>query len=233
MGICFNIARITAGAAGLVMAASVPQSSPALVTSIVRVDSHSGRLVRGVVVSPGFIPRRSRAKAVPPATTEVGKMIEQAAERYDLDPLLVHSVIEVESNYNPFAVSGKGALGLMQLIPSTARRFGVRNPFDPKENIGGGVRYLKYLSTIYSSDLRLVLAAYNAGEGAVARYNGIPHYPETEQYVYRVGKAYGKRRRAVRMAGRTEMPPAAGTAEAARPVEMSIDAQGRLNLRTR
>jgi soluble lytic murein transglycosylase-like protein len=96
-------------------------------------------------------------------------------------------VIKVESNYNPNAVSSKGALGLMQLIPSTARRFGVDHVFDPVENIQGGARYLKYLVDLYGADnYPLVLAAYNAGEAAVAKYNGIPPFPETQNYVIQV-----------------------------------------------
>lgn len=233
MRTCFKIACLAAAAAGLAAAASVGQSSPALVTSVVRVDPRTGRLVRGVAVSRGFIPRRSKMAAEAPAATPVGKIVQKLAAQYDLDPLLVHSIIEVESNYNPFAVSDKGALGLMQLIPSTARRFGVRNPLDPEENISGGVRYLKYLSQVFPSDLRLVLAAYNAGEAAVIRHNEVPHYPETEQYVYRVGKAYGERRRAARKTGWTASSSAPASTGGTRPVELYVDAEGRLNLRTR
>ncbi len=233
MRVCFTYACLAAAAAGLGIAASLPQSSSAMVTSVVRADPRTGRLIRSVVVSPGFIPPHGAHETAPPPVTNLGKMVQKAAEKYDLDPLLIHSVIEVESNYNPFAVSGKGALGLMQLVPSTAHRFGVRHPFDPQDNINGGVRYLKYLSTIFPSDLRLVLAAYNAGEGAVARHNDIPRYPETEQYVYRVGKAYGKRRRAARNSQRVAIPPSPGAPDQTRPVEFYLDAEGRLNLRTR
>ncbi len=97
-------------------------------------------------------------------------------------------MIRAESNYNPDAVSPKGALGLMQLIPSTARRFGVSNPFDVRENIEGGVRYLRFLLDYYQGDYPKAIAAYNAGEAAVDKYHGIPPYAETQNYVHRVAK---------------------------------------------
>jgi soluble lytic murein transglycosylase-like protein len=103
-------------------------------------------------------------------------------------PQLIHSVIRAESNYDPYAVSTKGALGLMQLIPSTARRFGVSDVFDPADNIQGGVRYLKYLLELYKGNNALALAAYNAGEGAVSRYGGVPPFAETRNYVTQVRK---------------------------------------------
>jgi soluble lytic murein transglycosylase-like protein len=94
----------------------------------------------------------------------------------------------VESNYNPYAISPKGAQGLMQLVPGTARRFGVANVFNPAENVEGGARYLRYLLDLYHNDYRLALAAYNAGEGAVARHGGVPPYPETVNYLQQVRK---------------------------------------------
>jgi len=98
----------------------------------------------------------------------------------------VEAVIRVESGFKPGAVSPKGAQGLMQLMPATAAMLGVRNAFDPRENVEGGVRHLRYLIDRYAGNLPLVLAAYNAGEGAVAQYGGIPPYPETQQYVRKV-----------------------------------------------
>ena len=113
--------------------------------------------------------------------TDVDGIIADTAERHAIDPALVRAVIKAESNFNPAAISYKGAVGLMQLMPGTARRFGVRNAFDPEQNLDGGVRYLKYLLGLYEGNLRLSLAAYNAGEKAVERHQGIPPYRETQQ----------------------------------------------------
>src|SRR6266699_4459772 len=108
------------------------------------------------------------------------------ARKYQVDEALVRAVIEVESRYDAFAGSPRGAMGLMQLMPDTASRFAVHNVFNPVENVDGGVRYLKVLLERYSGQVRLVLAAYNAGEEAVDHFQGIPPFRETEQYVVRV-----------------------------------------------
>lgn len=118
------------------------------------------------------------------------KLVREAAERHRVDPALIRAVIETESNWNAAAVSHKGARGLMQLIPSTAQRFGVNDMFNPKQNIDAGVRYLKTLLERYNGNLELALAAYNAGEGAVDRAHGIPAFRETVNYVQRVQDAY-------------------------------------------
>lgn len=120
----------------------------------------------------------------------VERLVREAAERHQVDPALIRAVIETESNWNPSAVSRKGALGLMQLIPTTAQRFGVNDAFSPKQNVDAGVRYLKTLLERYNGNLDLALAAYNAGEGAVDRAHGVPAYRETRSYVQRVQEAY-------------------------------------------
>lgn len=114
------------------------------------------------------------------------ELIQQIADRYEVDMALVKAVIRTESDFVPYAVSPKGARGMMQLMPATARMRGVYRPFDAKDNIDGGVRHLRYLLERYSGNLRLALAAYNAGEGAVNRHGGIPPYPETVDYVSKV-----------------------------------------------
>lgn len=113
-------------------------------------------------------------------------LIEAAAERHGLDPALLTSIALAESNLDPRAVSHKGACGLLQLMPATASRFGVVDPFDPRENIEGGARYLSWLLARFEGRQDLALAGYNAGEGTVDRYRGIPPYPETRSYVARV-----------------------------------------------
>ncbi|MEN9659907.1 MAG: hypothetical protein RL571_3372 [Pseudomonadota bacterium] len=114
-------------------------------------------------------------------------IIDAIAQEEGVDPRLLHAVIKVESQYDPEARSAKGALGLMQLIPATASRFGASDALDPRANVRAGARYLKWLNNVFLADLSLVLAAYNAGEGAVRKYgNAIPPYPETQAYVRKV-----------------------------------------------
>jgi membrane-bound lytic murein transglycosylase B len=121
---------------------------------------------------------------------DIDAAIEQAAARHNVDPNLVRAVVKVESNFNPNAVSRKGAMGLMQLMPSTARQLKVKNPFDPEQNVDAGVRHLKQLLESYGGDVKLTLAAYNAGAGAVARSSGVPHFAETQNYVRRITNLY-------------------------------------------
>jgi soluble lytic murein transglycosylase len=118
--------------------------------------------------------------------------IREISARHGVDPILVQSVIRAESAFNPTAVSRAGARGLMQLMPKTAVMLGVRDSFNPRENIDGGVRHLRYLLDRYPGNVALAVAAYNAGEGAVDSYRGIPPYAETQQYVRRVLKASGR-----------------------------------------
>ena len=121
---------------------------------------------------------------------DIDSAIDKAASRHNVDPNLVRALVKVESNFNPNAVSRKGAMGLMQLMPQTARQLNLKNPFDPTENIDAGVRHLKQLLENYGGDVRLSLAAYNAGSGAVARSRGVPNFAETRNYVRRITSLY-------------------------------------------
>jgi hypothetical protein len=138
----------------------------------------------------GYRAATASAAPTPVASEEIEKLVKQAASRNQVDPDLVKAVIQVESGFDPKAVSSKGAMGLMQLIPATAHRFGVSDPFDPKQNIEGGVNYLKYLLDMFGGDLNLSLAAYNAGEHAVQKFGGVPSIPETQSYVRKVTSIY-------------------------------------------
>ena len=137
-------------------------------------------------------PRIARTNAVPDevlAARPFADLISTVATTHNLDPRLVHAVIEQESNYQPRARSKKGARGLMQLMPATARHYGVQNSYDPRANLDAGVRHLKDL--LSRLDLPLALAAYNAGEGTIKRYGGLPPYPETQNYVRSILRKVG------------------------------------------
>jgi hypothetical protein len=121
---------------------------------------------------------------------QIDAAITEAAARHNVDPNLVRSVVKVESNFNPNAVSRKGAMGLMQLMPGTARSLNVTNPFDPQQNVDAGVRHLKKLLESFGGDIKLSLPAYNAGAGAVTRSAGVPHFAETQNYVRRITSLY-------------------------------------------
>jgi soluble lytic murein transglycosylase-like protein len=133
------------------------------------------------------------ALAAPCGTTQspiIRHAVHRLAPGYGLDPVLVDAIVHVESGQNPAAVSPKDAVGLMQLTAATALRFGVRDRLDPVQNLQGGMSYLRELAGRYGGNLELTLAAYNAGEGAVARYGGVPPYAETQDYVARVRRCY-------------------------------------------
>ena len=135
-------------------------------------------------------PKRSSAKSQAGNQTITG-LVRELAPQYALDPKLVLAVIETESNFNPKARSPKNAQGLMQLIPATAQRFGVRNVWDPEQNLRGGMAYLQWLLKHFKGDVKLALAGYNAGEKAVERHGGVPPYRETQAYVKRIMKRVG------------------------------------------
>ena len=129
-------------------------------------------------------------QAEPQPPTKYDSIIRSIAANYGLEPTLIHSIIRTESNYDPDAVSPKGAMGLMQLMPETAKRYGVRDLYNPRENIEGGVKYLKYLMDLYNRKTDYVLAAYNAGHNAIKKYGGIPPFPETRRFIEKVKSTY-------------------------------------------
>lgn len=230
------------------MIAAGPQAQPVLKRTVA-VDPKTGMLGRRTVqvlrgadldtrISTQIVPRAKRQ-----APPHVKTMVHEVAKKHDVDPDLVTSVMAQESAFQPTAVSHAGAMGLMQLMPATARRFGVSNPFDPRQNLEGGVKYLKYLQGLFGDNLELTLAAYNAGENAVAKYgNRIPPYRETVHYVSKIASEY----RAVRnqkQATAQEAVPSVVTkpvvanpeSEEAKPrsIEWTIDEQGRFVVKTR
>lgn len=208
-------------------------------TAVVNADARTGRLVRSIVMEPKVIrskavPSQTQAQSSDTDTSDIHAMIDRIAGENGVENSLVHSVIGAESAYNPNAVSPKGAQGLMQLIPSTARRFGVSDAFNPAENILGGVRYLRFLLDYYQGDYTRTIAAYNAGEGAVDKYKGIPPYRETRNYVSQVAKNLKMARASSPVAAATVRPapvaPAEG--ETSRPIQASVGSDGRISYRT-
>ncbi len=135
--------------------------------------------------SEGFVSTSEDFRPLP-ATIAYNDAIDEAADLYNLDPNLIRAIIRAESAFNPFAVSRAGAQGLMQLMPAVSEELNVLDPFDPRQNIFGGARYLRWLLDRNDGNLDLAVASYNAGPGAVARYNGIPPYRETRNYVKKV-----------------------------------------------
>jgi hypothetical protein len=229
-------------------------------TFVVRADPRTGKLVRrpaqqAAKPAPLAGPKQNPAvkpEIAAPISARFATMVEQSARTHAVDPLLVHAVIAVESNYNANAVSPKGAEGLMQLMPPTARMLGVANSFDPQQNIEAGVRYLKSLQDLYKDDT-LALAAYNAGPKAVEKFKSVPPYRETQNYVDQVGRRYEAARgdraaaQAILKPGQsatgklTEAPAAASFAapvqatsgEDQHPkLERLLDENGRLSLKT-
>jgi soluble lytic murein transglycosylase-like protein len=132
------------------------------------------------------------ALATTPAQKQIAELVNKLAPEYGVSPRLAFAVIRFESNFDPTARSHRNAQGLMQLIPETAARFNVRKPYDPVQNVHGGLAYLRWLLAYFRGNVPLVLAAYNAGEGAVNRHRGIPPFAETRAYVNRVMSLFGR-----------------------------------------
>ena len=179
----------------VVLLASLPMVASARIER--RIDS-SGVITLGqarpLVRTSRLTPPQSLASTAPVEATQgsdrFADHIREAARLYQIPEELVRAVITVESGFSPRAVSPANAKGLMQLMPATAQRMQVEDVFDPRQNIYGGVRYLRILANLFNGDLALTVAAYNAGEGAVLRYGGVPPYRETEDYVTRVTSLY-------------------------------------------
>jgi soluble lytic murein transglycosylase-like protein len=141
--------------------------------------------IANISTTEAFVSISEQYRALP-ATIAYNDAIAEAADRYDLDPNLIRAIIRAESAFNPFAVSDAGAQGLMQLMPDVAEELDVLDPFDPRQNILGGARYLRWLLDRHGGNLSLAVASYNAGPGIVDRYKGVPPYRETRDYVKRV-----------------------------------------------
>jgi len=146
------------------------------------------------------------APKMPLAQAPYGELIRKASEKYGVDADLVYSVVAAESNFNARAVSRRHAKGLMQLLPETAKRLGVKDIFDPEQNVEAGTRYLRDLLKLYQGDLALALAAYNAGPAAVERYGNVPPFNETVAYVSAIRKTYAQRKSAAGTPGKSSTP---------------------------
>jgi len=197
------------------LADSSPSPATIPVRTVVHADAKTGRLVRAVV-APAAAP-------VPPA--QLNQLVDNIATEQGVEVPLVQSVILAESNYNATAVSPKGAQGIMQLIPSTARRFGVSNTFDPADNIQGGVRYLRFLLDYYNDDYTKAIAAYNAGEAAVDKYQGVPPFAETLGYVRTVAKNLAAARQKQPKAA-NPVPAKPGSPEAPSHIKVKVGPDG-------
>src|SRR5262245_17350723 len=171
-------------------------------------------------------PNTPAVRSVPSATmlpasepqARIHALIDSIASNHGVDPALVKAIVKTESNFDRWAVSSKGALGLMQLIPDTGARFGVRDFFDPSQNIEGGVRYMKFLLEKFKGNIDLSLAAYNAGENLVERLGRIPSIPETRDYVRKVRLNYGK--------SSPRLAPAGASAKEDQQIFRTVDERG-------
>jgi len=181
----------------------------------------------GTATSPSVaVPSKTSDVLASQVPSSLLTLVDTISANHGVDPALVRAVIKTESNFNRFAVSNKGAMGLMQLIPSTGRRYGVQDFFDPQQNVDGGVRYLKFLLEKFKGNLDLSLAAYNAGENLVERLGRIPPYPETANYVRRIRAIYKTKSTPITTpAVPEEMMAAASTPEAPK-IFKTVDSRG-------
>jgi len=158
---------------------------------LTKLTSYTYSPAPGTLVHPTSQPINPSLGDFTTGNTDVDNFIVESGKRNSVDPLLLYSIMHQESSFKPRAMSYKGARGLMQLMPGTAARFGVSNIWDPRQNIEGGARYMRFLLDMFSDDVRLALAGYNAGEGAVMKYGyQVPPYSETREYVRRIGNRY-------------------------------------------
>jgi Transglycosylase SLT domain/Domain of unknown function (DUF4124) len=214
-----SVACLLALAGAFVLAAR-----PCLGDQIVAVKDRNGNIIYINTGTPGRGFARLAGgfgrSADPAQLQEINSIVDQVSSKENVDPELIRSIIAVESDYDPHAVSSKGAMGLMQLMPGTAQELGVTNPFDIRQNIRGGVSYLKYLLNEFGGDLRLSLAAYNAGQHAVEHSHGVPRIVETQNYVRKVTRLYrpGESPAGNSKAAQNDPPPA--------PIYQYVDAQG-------
>jgi soluble lytic murein transglycosylase-like protein len=181
-------------------------------------DAAHATPAKSVTPSPAANSAAANASSVAMGPADLDGLVQLSADKNHVDPDLVRAVISAESNWNSAAVSSRGAMGLMQLAPGTAQRLGVGNAFDPAQNIGAGVQYLRMMLERYKGDVTKALAAYNAGPGAVDRVGGVPNYRETRNYVQKVTSSY------LRPGSNRE--PAAFQHQA--PIYRTTDASGRV-----
>jgi Transglycosylase SLT domain len=216
-------------AACLVLAlAGLPAQALAGEEIYYRRDANGALVLTNVPDRPDFRAYRGHAPLrVTSSGAEYRELIERTASQHGIHPDLVFAVAAVESNFNYRAVSEKGAQGLMQLMPDTAARFGVADPFNPAENVLGGVRYMRFLLDLFNGNTRLAVAAYNAGENAVLAVRGVPPYPETRRYVEKVLKMFGGKSPLLAQARKRPAPAARSTAP---PIRSYVDAAGIVHL---
>jgi soluble lytic murein transglycosylase-like protein len=207
---------------------SIPASAEDKIQAFV--SPSSGRIIFTNLVDNTTAPAptlsQSSGFAAEEVPASIRTLVETISANNGVDPALVRAVMKTESNFNRWAVSSKGALGLMQLIPSTGRRYGVRDFFDPEQNISGGVQYLRFLLDKFNGDVDLSLAAYNAGENLVGRIGRIPSIPETTNYVQRVRAVYKKKSAPVTAS--TAAPSAVAASSTPEPARIykTVDARG-------